>query len=120
MITNIDFKIKYKAIGIILALVMLMQIPLGVFAASYTWNDINTKTGVYVTSDGVSMLWSPEDGYVSRQNPPDFTWPYVNNATSYDFRICTRPYANDSKVYEKSAYCQYIPYLLTIQFQRQR
>jgi len=102
MITNIDFKIKYKAIGIILALVMLMQIPLGVFAASYTWNDINTKTGVYVTSDGVSMLWSPEDGYVSRQNPPDFTWPYENNATSYDFRICTRPYANDSKVYEKS------------------
>ena len=101
MITNIDFKIKYKAIGIILALVMLMQIPLGVFAASYTWNDINTKTGVYVTSDGVSMLWSPEDGYVSRQNPPDFTWPYVNNATSYDFRICTDAFLSE-RVYEKA------------------
>ncbi len=91
-----------KITSLILSASMILGACSVVNAKDYSWDDINTKTGVYITADGVSMLWSPIDGYVSRQNPPDFTWPYVNGAVSYDFRICTRPVHNDSKVYEKA------------------
>ena len=88
-----------KIISLILFSAILISTGLPAVAKDYSWDDISTKTGVYITSDGVSMPWRPVNGYVSEQNPPDFTWPYVNKATSYDFRICTRPYPNDGKVY---------------------
>lgn len=88
-----------KLTSLILSVSMILGACSVVNAKDYSWEDISTKTGVYITSDGVSMPWKPANGYLSRQNPPDFTWPYVNKATSYDLRICTRPYPNDGKVY---------------------
>ena len=37
---------------------------------------------------GRSMPFQPPDKYVSQQNPPDFSWGKMNNATSYDLRVC--------------------------------
>ena len=35
----------------------------------------------------LSMPFMPSDGYVSHQNPPDFTWGHVEGAESYDLEI---------------------------------
>lgn len=35
----------------------------------------------------LSMPFKPADKYLSHQNPPDFTWPYVEGAT-YDVIVC--------------------------------
>ena len=36
-----------------------------------------------------SMPMFPPDGYVSMQNPPDFTWPYVGNVKMYRLQVLT-------------------------------
>lgn len=79
-----------KIISIILLAVMYMGLAMPVVSAeSYSWNDINTNTGVYISSNGMGMPFRPTDKYASMQNPPDFTWPYVNGAEEYQIKICT-------------------------------
>ncbi len=36
----------------------------------------------------LEMMYMPEDGYVSMQNPPNFTWPKDDKATSYNIKVC--------------------------------
>lgn len=45
----------------------------------------------YNPEGGTLMPFTPEDKYVTQQNPPDFKWGYVENATSYDIVIATDP-----------------------------
>ena len=72
-----------KIISIILLAVMYMGLAMPVVSAeSYSWNDINTNTGVYISSNGMGMPFRPTDKYASMQNPPDFTWPYVTELRS--------------------------------------
>ena len=35
----------------------------------------------------LSMPFMPSDGYVSRQNPPDFTWGLVDGAEAYELEV---------------------------------
>ncbi len=35
----------------------------------------------------LARAWHPIDKMISQQNPPDFSWPAVPGATSYDLRI---------------------------------
>ena len=42
-----------------------------------------------MTSDGIHRPFKPADKYVSQQNPPDFSWPYVYFATKYVLEIYT-------------------------------
>ena len=37
---------------------------------------------------GYIMPFMPKDGYVSYQNPPDFTWCSVKEAEKYDIIVC--------------------------------
>lgn len=50
----------------------------------YTWK----SECVSITEDGRCMPFRPVDKYVSQQNPPTFTWPYVAGA-EYDLIICS-------------------------------
>ena len=62
-------------------------------ATTYDWD----SSYVYITYDGRCMPFSPADKYVSEQNPPSFTWPYVKNAASYDLIVCTDENLSDVK-----------------------
>ena len=35
----------------------------------------------------LEMMYMPEDGYVSMQNPPNFTWPKDDKATSCNIKV---------------------------------
>ena len=37
---------------------------------------------------GYIMPFMPKDGYVSHQNPPDFTWCGIAGAEKYDIIVC--------------------------------
>lgn len=37
---------------------------------------------------GTEMRYRPLDNYANMQNPPDFSWPWEENAVSYDLVIC--------------------------------
>lgn len=37
------------------------------------------------------MPFTPEDGYVAQQNPPNFKWGYVEEATAYEVAVATDP-----------------------------
>lgn len=64
----------------LLVCVLLVPCVTGQAAASLKWDG-------YVRSDGLGMPFAPADKYVSEQNPPDFTWPYVSGALCYDLVI---------------------------------
>ena len=49
----------------------------------------------------LSMPFMPSDGYVSHQNPPDFTWGEVVDAEGYDLEISL------DKNFEKIEYSAY-------------
>lgn len=44
------------------------------------------RENVY-TLQGTEWRFYPEDNYISHQNPPDFSWPYVEKASCYDLII---------------------------------
>ena len=48
------------------------------------WED---RSSVYRTI-GTEWPFRPEKDYQSRQNPPDFSWPYIPEAVAYDLKIC--------------------------------
>jgi len=51
-------------------------------------------------SYGLEMPFRPAHKYVSEQNPPDFSWPYVDIAKSYNLVVC-RDEAMTDIAYEK-------------------
>ncbi|WP_217596805.1 DUF4962 domain-containing protein [Cohnella sp. GbtcB17] len=51
---------------------------------------------------GYNMPFAPAEGLVTTQNPPDFRWPAVPNATSYDLQV-SRDVSVSSVTYEKLA-----------------
>ena len=71
---------RKKFCAALLVVVMLVSIlPVGVFAAEYTWP-------TYTTTN--RMPFRPEHGYVSEQNPPTFTWNNMGgNASSYELEV---------------------------------
>ena len=38
--------------------------------------------------DGRESPFRPPQKYVSQQNPPDFSWPTVSGASSYELIVC--------------------------------
>lgn len=48
------------------------------------WED---RSSIYRTLE-TEWPFRPVKDYKSRQNPPDFSWPYLSEATSYDLKIC--------------------------------
>ncbi len=87
---------KFKSlICVILSALMLTS---GFYAYAdtiYTWD----SSYVYQvdSKNGTGMPFRPADGYVSVQNPPDFTWAYVTGAT-YNLKVCTDKSMSDSTV----------------------
>lgn len=57
------------------------------------------KDWPYYNSD--AMQFRPAGNYHSEQNPPHFSWPYVDNAKSYDIAVATDPEMKNV-VYSKS------------------
>lgn len=51
----------------------------------YSW----TSKVVYQHKDGLAMSYRPKDKYVSQQNPPNFTWPFVEGVEKFDLIICS-------------------------------
>ena len=37
---------------------------------------------------GREMPFRPPDKYVTKQNPPDFSWPLISDAESYELKVC--------------------------------
>ncbi len=76
--------------GFIVISMLITCIPLFVIADDYgmlTWEeraDIDNNK----TRDR-EWFWRPYPDARSQQNPPDFSWPYVGGATSYDLVIAT-------------------------------
>lgn len=71
----------------IISLVMVLCIvfPLGIAFSEETqpkWEDREIKYDV-------EWPWKPPADYISEQNAPDFTWPKVGHAISYDLIICS-------------------------------
>ena len=66
-----------KLISVLLAVIFMLPASVPAFAA-LEWG--------YVSDS--SMQFAPSDKYVSMNNPPCFTWPLVNGATSYDIIVC--------------------------------
>lgn len=54
------------------------------------------KTTIY-KNVGLDTPFRPSDNYVSSQNAPDFMWPYVEGARSYDLIICSDKELKDVK-----------------------
>ncbi len=48
-------------------------------------------------ADGLRMPFRPENNYVSSQNAPDFLWPAVNGAESYELKVCSDAELTDIK-----------------------
>jgi len=103
-----------KKTSFFLAVVMILQLLMAVptFAAEVNWP---TDFGI----QGRHMPFRPEDKYVCEQNPPDFSWPAIQGAISYDLIVCrdseltdiayekralTDNFYNFDKVFEKGTY----------------
>ena len=86
-----------KKCSILLAAVILLQTlctAAPVLAAEQPWpTEYNLQ--------GKEMPFRPEDKYVTEQNPPDFSWPSVSYADSYDLKVCRDKDLTDT-AYEKS------------------
>ena len=50
-----------------------------------------------IDKPGYHMPFMPKDGYVSRQNPPDFTWTGIEGSESYDIVVCSDKELSDVK-----------------------
>lgn len=67
-----------KSIKILISLLLIVALlPWGGLNIVFAQNFWDSYEG------GTRMPFRPADGYVSLQNPPDFTWPYVDGADSY-------------------------------------
>ena len=80
-----------KIISLLLVFVMVFNI-VSVLAednAMVSWDD---RLGVEFFKDhGIEWPFCPADNVKVEQNAPDFSWPYVEFATSYDLEIYTDP-----------------------------
>lgn len=74
-----------KAISIfILTIFLISLIPVQSMAAATLPNYFTTIDTVNI---GSAMPFKPPHKYVCRQNPPDFTWPQISSAVSYELGI---------------------------------
>lgn len=78
---------KIKTLISLILLLCIVATSFTSFAATYTWT--SSPTYLVAAQHGSGMPFHPEDGYVSKQNPPDFTWTYVTGAT-FNLKICTK------------------------------
>ncbi len=63
------------------------------YVSGYNWD----SDCVYQRSDGLAMNFRPKDKYASQQNPPSFTWPFVEGADSFELKICSDEALSDIK-----------------------
>ncbi len=75
-----------KIISFIIIACMLLSATTALCAEPISVDDAAWKA--YIAANGLSMPFRPENEYVSSQNPPNFTWPFVKNAT-FDIVVCT-------------------------------
>lgn len=75
----------YKFICLLLTAAVALNILFSAAAAAaYTW-----ESGCVYINAGGSMPFRPADGYLAQQNPPDFTWPFVEGTdVTYDLIVC--------------------------------
>ena len=86
---------KFKILISLILLLCIVSTSFTSFAATYTWT--SSPTYPVAAQHGSGMPFHPEDGYVSKQNPPDFTWTYVTGAT-FNLKICTKKNMADSSI----------------------
>ena len=87
-------RILTKIISLLVALTML--IPTFAFAA-----DKDQPWDATYNHEGADMPFTPAEGYVSIQNPPDFKWGQVKDADSYELIVARDPELKDV-VYNKA------------------
>ena len=106
-----------KIIALILAITMIASLSVTAFAAEYPYGrqnifikynhitpnefDKGWAGGFTFPTSGTMVPFRPLHDYVSEQNPPDFMWPLVASAISYDLIVCSDPELKNV-VYEKS------------------
>jgi len=88
-------KLLKSTISLILTALISFTSVCSSAATIYTWSSscVHQVDARY----GTGMPIRPADGYVSKQNPPDFTWPYVEGAT-YNLKICTNKNMSNSSL----------------------
>lgn len=82
------------ALILLFAIIINIAAPLAVFSAELKW-----PTDYKLS--GLQMPFRPADKYETMQNPPDFAWSAVTDATAYDLIVCKDEALTDI-VYQKS------------------
>ena len=75
----------------------LGSLGVAAYAADENADGGEESWNVEYKSNGRQTPFRPGDGYVSKQNPPDFQWPYVVEAKKYDLIVCSDPELKDIK-----------------------
>lgn len=78
-----------KILSLVLAITLLATCMLPIAQAAETASP-DAGWNMQFRKDGRMMPFRPLDQYVSQQNPPSFTFPFVEDAT-YDIIVCSDP-----------------------------
>lgn len=87
-------RILTKIISLLVALTMIIPTFAFAAAADEPWDNSYNH-------NGTGMPFTPAEGYVSTQNPPDFKWGLVSDAASYELIVARDPELKDV-VYNKA------------------
>ena len=76
-----------KFLSVMLAIVLILQATVFGSFATYaaSWDSGRDKV---LRKQNMEWDFRPPADYVCEQNPPDFSWPYIKEARTYDLKIC--------------------------------
>ncbi|MFC3800422.1 DUF4962 domain-containing protein [Cohnella sp. GCM10012308] len=93
-------KKKTMALGMVIAMfASLLNVGIAFRSAQAEETGLAWPASVF---GGYNMPFAPAEGLVTTQNPPDFRWPAVPNATGYDLEV-SRDASVSNATYGKSA-----------------
>ncbi|MEG2670125.1 MAG: DUF4962 domain-containing protein, partial [Oscillospiraceae bacterium] len=77
---------KFRIISSVLVSLMLLN-AFGAFGLVFAEEKVIEWPTEY-NMNGAEMPFYPRADYTCEQNPPDFSWPFVKDAESYDLKVC--------------------------------
>ncbi|MEG2583797.1 MAG: DUF4962 domain-containing protein, partial [Oscillospiraceae bacterium] len=77
---------KFRIISSVLVSLMLLN-AFGAFGSVFAEEKVIEWPTEY-NMNGAEMPFYPRADYTCEQNPPDFSWPFVKDAESYDLKVC--------------------------------
>ena len=75
-----------RIISLLIAVSIMMSLSAGVMAAGVEWYDPENQA-LYTGATGEGMRFRPADKTMSKQNPPDFSWPMAIDYTNVKYHL---------------------------------